>query len=314
MELSSKLLDSNRGVYLYGTTPPRQGVSPEKVSEIAEKLAARLSPLKLDAINVYDIQDEADRTGGARPFPFLSTIDARSYSHILNRLTGTEVITYKCVAHHPRDKFSGWLDRTWQDFGLRYLALVGGASSKMAYAGPTIAQASQAIAAHERDFVFGGVTIAERHLSKGNEHLKLIEKSRLGMSFFTSQVVYEPEATIQLLRDYDRQCRVLDVSPARIILTFCPCGHPKTLQFLKWLGVHVPPEVERNIFSAPSPLQKSIDVCCSTLRQILEASGTSGIPLGVNIESVSIKKDEIDASVVLFQNLQAILDGYYGAE
>ena len=311
MELRSKILDISRGLYLYGTTPPRQGVSPEKISEIAKKLAARLSHLNLDAINVYDIQDEEGRTQGARPFPFLPLVDSREYSQVIKRLTDTEIINFKCVVHHPREEFSAWLDRTWQQFGLRYLTLVGGSSSKMAYPGPTLSQASQAIASHQFDFVFGGVTIAERHSSKGNEHLKLIEKSRWGMSFFTSQVVYEPHATIQLLQDYSRKCRVLNLSPVRIILTFCPCGDPKTLQFLKWLGVTIPLEVEQEIFSARFPIQKSIEVCCLTLRKILESIGTSEVPLGINVESVSIKKNEIDASIDLFLELKGILDGFY---
>ena len=311
MELKSKLLNNRRGLYLYGTTPPRQGLSSEKIYAIAEKLTARLANLNLDAINVYDIHDEVGRTQIARPFPFLPVVDSRAYAQILKNLTGTEIINYKCAVHHPRADFSAWLDQSWQQFGLRYLALVGGSTSQMAYPGLTLSQAAKAIAEHKYDFVFGGVTIAERHSTKGNEHLKLIEKSRWGMKFFTSQVVYQPEATIQLLQDYSQQCQKLNLSPVRIILTFAPCGHLKTLQFLKWLGVNFPREAEREIFSAQSPLQKSLEVCCSTLRQILESIKHFQIPLGINVESVSIKKDEIDASIELFQELKGILTTCY---
>ena len=314
MNLKSKLLDTRQGLYLYGTTPPRQGTSTAKLYAIAEKLTARLSNLNLDAINVYDIQDESNRTQIARPFPFLPIIDSREYTQILNKLTDTEIINYKCVVHHPKEDFPAWLDQSWQQFGLRYLTLVGGSTSKMAYPGPTLAQASEAVADHKYDFMFGGVTLAERHLSKGNEHLRLIEKSRRGMQFFTSQVVYQPEATIQLLQDYDQQCQELNLSPVRIILTFAPCGHLKTLHFLKWLGVDFPLEAEREIFSAQFPLQKSMEVCCSTLRQILESIDCLRIPLGINVESVSIKKDEIDASIKLFLELKEILAEFYQQE
>lgn len=217
-----------------------------------------------------------------------------------------------CRPSHPQTDFSAWLTQTWKQFGLRYLTLVGGSSSKMAYPGPTLLQAAQITAAHKYDFVFGGVTIAERHLSKGNEHLKLIEKSQLGMKFFTSQVVYQPQATIELLQDYSQKCQELNLSPVRIILTFAPCGHLKTVRFLRWLGVNFPLETEREIFSAQSPLQKSIEVCCATWRQILDSIEHSNIPLGINVESVSIKKDEMSASIDLFYSLQEILDSYYG--
>ncbi len=311
MELKSKLLAPHRGLYLYGTTPPRRGSSTDQLYAIAEKLTARLSTLNLDAINVYDIQEEEGRTQIARPFPFLPVVDSRAYAQILNHLTGTEIINYKCVVHHPRANFSAWLDESWQQFGLRYLTLVGGSTSQIAYPGPTLSQASQIIANHQHHFVFGGVTIAERHLSKGNEHLKLIEKSRRGMQFFTSQVVYQPEATIQLLQDYAQQCQELNLAPVRIILTFAPCGYLKTLHFLKWLGVNFDPEAEREIFSARSPLQKSLEVCGSTLRRILASLEGGRIPLGINVESVSIKKDEIEASIELFQELKGILATFY---
>lgn len=312
MELKSKLLDNRRGVYLYATTSVRQKASPKKIYAIAEKLRARLSKLDLDAINVYDIQEEASRTPiSSRPFPFLPTIDSREYAKILKNLTGKEIINYKCVVHHPREDFEAWLDESWQQFELRYLTLVGGSSSKKSYPGPTLPQAAQMTAAHKYDFTFGGVTIAERHVSKGNEHLKLIQKTQLGMKFFTSQVVYQPSATIQLLQDYSQKCQELKLSPVRIILTFAPCGHLKTLQFLKWLGVNFPLEAEREIFSAQSPLQKSLEVCCSTLRQILRSIRHSQILLGINVESVSIKKDEIDASIELFQELKGILAAFY---
>ena len=311
MELKSKILDGHRGLYLYGTTPPRQGSSPEKIYDIAEKLRARLSNLALDAINVYDIQDEAGRTQISRPFPFLPTIDSREYAKILKNLTGKEIINYKCVVNHPKEDFKIWLDECWEKFELRYLTLVGGSTSKKSYLGPTLSQASRMTAKHKYDFTFGGVTIAERHASKGNEPLKLLQKAELGMKFFTSQVVYEPNATIQLLRDYSQKCQELDISPVRIILTFVPCGHLKTLQFLRWLGVNFPTKVEQEIFSAQSPLNKSIEVCCATWRQILDSIEPSNIPLGINVESLSIKKDEINASIDLFHQLKAILDSYY---
>ena len=310
MNLKSKLLDSQRGLYLYSTIPPRLGTSKKQLWAIAQKLATRLANLNLDAINVYDIQHEKGRNQKSRPFPFSPVIDPREYAQILHNLIGKEIITYKCVVNLPQAEFPAWLDRTWQQYNLRYLAFVGGSSSQIAYPG-SLNEVVQMTVNNQRDFVCGGVTIAERHLSKGNEHLKLIEKSRWGMQFFTSQVVYQPEATIGLLQDYLQQCQQLNLSPVRIFMTFAPCGHLKTLDFLKWLGVNFPPEIERAIFSAQSPLQKSLEVSCLALKQILESVEPGTIPLGINVESVSLKKDEIDASVMLFQKLQGILADYY---
>lgn len=296
---------------MYGTVPPREDSSQEKVYEIAEKLAARLAKLEIDAINVYDIQDEGDRNHSPRPFPLLTTIDPRQYSKLLKKLTGKETINYKCVVHHPKERFGDWLTETEERFGIRYLSLVGGSSLHGNYPGPTLSEASRAAASHKYRFIFGGVTIPERHAAKGNEHDYLIEKSREGMRFFTSQVVYQSDPTIRLLRDYYQECRRQSLSPAPIVLTFAPCGHPKTSLFLKWLGVKMSPETENEIFSARFPLQKSIEICCSNLRLILDSIANRNVSLGINVESVSIFKDEIDGSIDLFHELKAILDSFY---
>ena len=48
---------------------------------------------------------------------------------------------------------------------------------------------------------FGCVTIAERHLKKGTEHLNILRKTALGARWFISQAVYDAEATVSLLTD-----------------------------------------------------------------------------------------------------------------
>jgi hypothetical protein len=124
--------------------------------------------------------------------------------------------------------------------------------------------------------------------------------------------VYQPHTTERLLRDYLRDCRGAGVEPSRVILTFSPVGREKTLAFLKWLGVRVPEETARSIFNAPNPLARSIEICRANLRRILERGYHAGIPLGVNVESVSINRDEIDASIDLAHALKEILDQHAG--
>jgi hypothetical protein len=94
-----------------------------------------------------------------------------------------------------------------------------------------------------------------------------------------------------------------------VVLTFSPCGREKTLAFLRWLGVNVAPETERAILGASSPLAKSIEICRDNLRRILEQPYASKLPLGINVESVSINRDEIDASIDLFHALREVLAG-----
>ena len=71
---------------------------------------------------------------------------------------------------------------------------------------------------------FGCVTIAERHVTKGNEHLNIMRKQDMGAQWFISQAVYDVEATIKLLNDYGDLCREKGVTPKKIVLTFARCG------------------------------------------------------------------------------------------
>jgi hypothetical protein len=77
---------------------------------------------------------------------------------------------------------------------------------------------------------------------------------------------------------------------------------------MEWLGISVPDATRWRILDASNPLAESIRVCRSNLEQILEAVAPLGIPLGLNIESLTNRKDEIDASIRLFKLLKATLD------
>ena len=84
------------------------------------------------------------------------------------------------------------------------------------------------------------------------------------------------------------------------------------MAFMKWLGIDIPVETERAILGASSPLRKSIEICSANLKQVLEQEYATELPLGINTESVSINKDEIDASVDLFHALKEVLDRHLG--
>jgi len=98
-----------------------------------------------------------------------------------------------------------------------------------------------------------------------------------------------------------------NICPKKIILTFAPCGRAKTMQFIKWLGMSVPATVEARILGAQSPVKESELILKEILTVILERTGGAGVPLGLNVESLSIFKEEIDAAHELFQTLQVTL-------
>jgi len=305
--LKSRFSDPSRGVYFVGTTPPKDNTSQENVSDIADKLLGRLSAIDYDGMIVYDIQDESSRTDKPRPFPFMKTYDPREYSRIIREKSQHPVITYKSVSQRDRADFDNWLEEAWEHYGIRDIVMVGSPSSD-GEVRLSLNEAYKALAEHRADYNLGGVTIAERHAKKGDEHLRLMQKGDQGCAFFVSQAVYNAQATIDMLSRYARECKEREIEPRRVILTFTPCGSAKTLEFMEWLGISVPEATRYRILDAHNPLAESIRVCRSNLEQILEACLPLGIPLGLNIESLTNRKDEIDASIRLFKLLKATLD------
>lgn len=308
-ELKARYNDLNRGVYFIGTTPPKSDTPVQQVEAIAEKLLNRVSDIDVDGFIVYDIQDEASRTSIPRPFPFKSTHDPRLYASLLSQKSTRPVITYKSVGQSTPEAFDQWADEAWEQYNIRDLVLVG-SPSKDNEVNLSLHQAYQLLAQHQYDFFTGGITIAERHASKGNEHERLIEKYQEGCNFFISQAIYDPQATIDKLTRYAIECKKLGIKPQRIILTFSPCGSKKTLEFINWLGVSVPEASSLRILNADNPLYESIRICSNSLQQILDAVLPYDLPLGLNIESLTNRKEEIDGSILLYKLLRSMMDNY----
>ena len=306
MDLNGKLLDPRQPVLLYGTTPPRAGSAEDAVRLAADRLADRLRRLPIDGVVVYDIQDESGRTSVPRPFAFTGTIEPRDYSRLLARLTGKPAINYKCVGALDEPAWSAWLAESARDYGIEFLSIVGRPTSGVRHS-LALSRAIRLAANHEARFTVGGVVIAERHTAERSESARMLAKGLEGCGYFISQTVFHAGATERLLRDYLRDCRGAGVEPRRVVLTFSPSGRERTFAFLRWLGVNIPAETGRAILGAPNPLAKSIEICRGNLRRILEHDYVGGIPLGINVESVSINRDEIDASVDLFHALREIL-------
>jgi hypothetical protein len=240
----------------------------------------------------------------------LPTLDSRTYAKLLCGLTGQQIVTYKSISGMTAEQWQPWLTETRDEYGISYLSLVGLSSATVDHQGISLSNATQVAANHPGGFTLGGVVIAERHSVERPESARILHKARNGVRFFISQAVYDPAPTIQLLNDYYRLCLAEGVEPSRIILTFIPCGRAKTLEFIRWLGVSVMPQAMQAILEAPVPITRSIEICAANLRAILDQEYAEYLPLGINVESVSINREEIDGSIDLFHTLRELLQEY----
>ena len=153
----------------------------------------------------------------------------------------------------------------------------------------------------------GGVAIPERHSRRDDEHLRLLAKQDAGCRFFVTQVVYDINAAKNLVSDYHYECQARGISHAPFVFTFSVCGSMKTLDFLRWLGVDVPRWIENDLTHAADPLEASYQQALTTATELIAYCRTLGVPFGINVESVSIRRVEIEASVRLAQQLRTQL-------
>ncbi len=306
-QLEKKSRDANYGVYFFGTNPPKKNIEIDEVASIADRLLSRLASLDYDGVIVYDIQDEATRTSVPRPFPYSPRHDPRLYSQILHDKSGKPIITYKSVSQDNADEFSHWLSEAWHRYAVRDLVLVGSPSleGKIKL---SLVNAYKTLKAHTCNFYLGGVTIAERHIKKNDEYSRILAKEKHGCEYFITQAIYNSQATIDFLTRYAIECKAKGIAPRRIILTFSPCGSAKTLSFIEWLGISVPEATKLRILQADDPLKESLCISRNNFEQVVQACLPFGIPLGINIESLTHRKEEVDAAILLFKLLKATLD------
>lgn len=291
------------GVLLYGITPPKSNNPEEKIQEITARHIARISSLDIDGLIVYDIQDESARTDAVRTFEFIPTVDPALYSHTYLKSLDVPKIVYRCVGSYKPEDFAKWLEEDPQ--GLTVFVGVASAAQAVNLKLDEAYGIRRAIAP---DKMLGAVMIPERHKQNGDEPARVLSKMQAGCSFFVSQAVYDFEASKQFLIDYKAACLEHDVPIAPIIFTLTPCGSEKTLQFIKWLGISVPAYLEEILKHSGSMLAESLEVCENIFKSLYTFAKEEGIPIGANVESVSIRREEIEASIQLAKDIRAFLN------
>jgi hypothetical protein len=295
------LILSRQAPRLYGISPPKAGNSPERNREIAAGQAKRINALGADGVIIYDVQDEPGRTGAPRPFPFLPALDPLDYARDYLAEIRVPKILYKSVAGSTETAFTRWLERfgTTGDLAV----LVGASTSRGETRLLGLKEACRMARTACPDLCFGGVAIAERHLEKGAEDERLLSKHEAGCRFFVSQTVYDVQATKSLISDYALRFAAAGRAAPPFIFSFAPCGSIKTMEFMQWLGIRFPKWLENDLRHSRDILERSINLCLELGEELTAFAAARGVAVGMNVESVSIRREEIEASCVLFRKL-----------
>lgn len=304
--LRNRILDPTQRVLFYELIPPSQGAKKKSVNAYAECAAEMIAgtTIPIDAVNLPEIQDE--QRDSERVHEFKEKADPRKFGQ---RLTESfhrplELIVNRCTVAQPVEAQKKWLQETHEKFGIEYVILVGGESSQQKYPGPSVPGMARLAREYNAEaFTCGGITIPTRRREdpSRDEPNRLLEKGRQGIDFFTSQVLYEPESTRKLLRDYQDLCDKKGETPKRIFLSFAPVASRKDLKFLKWLGVEVPQPIEETLLKTNLGIGwRSVQVARQILSDILEFASREDIrvPLGLNIEHITLRNFELSRDFI----------------
>lgn len=303
--LREKILNKDMGIITYAITPPKKDNTREKIAEISQKHLERIKNIDIDGLIIYDIQDETDRLKDKRPFPFLETIDPVTYGKEYLKELDVEKIIYRCVGKYSAQELKQSIE---SDIQKDKFSVFVGAASRNQEVKLNLSEAYKLKDKLNEDFTLGGVVIPERHTKNNDEHMRIVGKTKNGCEFFVSQVIYNIEASKNLLSDYFYYCQDNNIKMVPILFTLTPCGSTKTLGFMKWLGINIPKWLENDLVHSKDILDKSINLSKSIFEELLDFALDKGIPIGCNIESLSIRKVEIEASIQLVKDIKAIIE------
>lgn len=301
-----KIKSGASGILTYGITPPKKTeTNPERLAEIAEKTVGRIVPLDIDALIVYDVQDESARTSEERPFPYTSAMDPFEFaSNYLQELQVPKII-YRPAGKFSKDELSDWVDDLHRH---QFYPVFVGIPAPDYPVKTSLAEAYEIWSKNKDTSVVGAVTIPERHAVLKDEDQRILEKAGRGVSYFISQCVFSLAYARKMMEDLECTCKQQGTPIPTIIFTLTACGSAKTLHFMDWLGIHVPDNVKDELRNAENMLERSVGICLGIASEMIAFCAERSIPFGFNIESVAIRKDEIEASIYMVNRIGEMLE------
>ncbi len=266
---------------LFEPVPPSARTPDDRVQAYIQRVVALLDAHpRVDAFVVPELVSE-NHNGE----PHYRSGDVHRFASEVTRASGCEPILNKVVAHlKSTGELEAWCRKVLGE-GIHNVMFIGGTSRYIPYPGPSVATANAAVLQLIRQHagVIGNVVIPHRE----HEGYRMLTKTRSGASFFTTQILFEPESIADLLHEYSRLCWAYEVKPASVLLSVAPVADEDDLEFVRWLGAEIPERVEHALVSQDG--SASIDSAVATWRAVVKAVAARkvDVPLGLNVEVVS---------------------------
>ena len=134
----------------------------------------------------------------------------------------------------------------------------------------------------------------------------MIDKTKNGCSFFTTQLLFEDKETKHLLLDYDKACKMNGIQPSRIFLSFATLEDDYDIEFFKWLGVEISKKTEDEMRKSKDMKKYTADIIKTIYSSILKLKEENkiNVPLGLNIAQINVRN--LDASLKLIRDLHEL--------
>jgi hypothetical protein len=76
---------------------------------------------------------------------------------------------------------------------------------------------------------------------------------------------------------------------------------------MRWLGISVPRWLENELLHDGDILARSVGLCEDICAEVVSFAREKSLPIGINVESISIRRAEIEAATTLFEKLRQLV-------
>jgi 5,10-methylenetetrahydrofolate reductase len=300
---------NDRFPLLFEIVPPEKENKEERLIQHTRLLETLFNTIDVDALNIPEIQDES-RKGekGKRLSRFRERVSPRIYARKLAENFDTDFIINRVIVKDHHNELEKWMIETYEEFGIPNIILVGGESSRIKYNGPSVVSGNKMVTRYlnqgrfrynsgktvSTNYNVGNICIPTRRKEVYDEPERMLHKIKSGADFFTSQIIAEAKTPISLMNDLSELLINEKEEPPVIFWSFSPISCQTDVNFLRWLGVHIPEKTEKFILEHNNPASISAEVFLQIWEKMLDFNSRLPVtfPMGINISIMGLRNFE----------------------
>ena len=282
--------------------PPEKGHEQERKNDHAAYLEMMREKVDIDILNIPEIQNESKKSDkGKRTSPFRQRISPREWAQTLAEMVDAPVVINRVIVKQTPEIQEKWLLDTHEHYDIRNVVFVGGESPEIDYQGPSVPEGNELVKTgfnegknhhNEKkhcpptDFAIGNICIPTRNEGEFSEAERMLYKFRTGADFFTTQIITESASAKTVMHEFSELLQKYKLTdPPMIFWSFSPISSGKDVNFLRWLGVYIPEDLEQDILGSKDPSNQSIIQMEQVWQELLEVNQQLPVPfpMGMNI-------------------------------